>query len=333
MQDSLMTPLQLPLLDVSQPLHPSVLSVLNSACRDWGFFHITNHGISKELYNKIYILCKEVFNQPLDIKLKLGPSASINTYTPHFIASPFFESLRVSGPDFYNSAKKSSNVLFQRANSEFCEVLQEYGNKMIDLSKKIISILLNCLEDGFEKKYHESEFIRCHGYLRINNYSAPGNFDTGEIEGLGKHTDMSCITILYQDEIGGLQVRSKRGEWVNLTPNEGTLVVNIGDLLQAWSNGRLRSSEHRVVLKHCVNRFSMAFFWCFEDEKVIKAPEDLVGKENSRMYPPFICQDYVKFRENSERGRFDIVGYTVDDFTLKSTSISKDFNSKRSASI
>lgn len=202
---------------------------------------------------------------------------------------------------------------------------------MMALSKKIISILLNCLGEGFEKKYVKSEFSRCHGYLRINNYSAPESLDKGEIEGLGKHTDMSCITILYQDDIGGLQVRSKGGEWVNITPNEGTLVVNIGDLLQAWSNGRLRSSEHRVVLKHCVDRFSVAFFWCFEDEKVIKAPEDVVGEGNrSRMYPPFICQDYVKFRENSEKGRFDKVGYTVDDFAMKSTSISKDFIAQRS---
>ena len=50
------------------------------------------------------------------------------------------------------------------------------------------------------------------------------------------HIDMSCITILYQDEIGGLQVRSNEGEWIDINPSEGTLVVNIGDMLQAWSN-------------------------------------------------------------------------------------------------
>ncbi|XP_020589333.1 gibberellin 20-oxidase-like protein [Phalaenopsis equestris] len=333
MQNSQMNPLQLPLLDISQPLLPSVLSSLTSACREWGFFHIINHGISKELYTKIHIQSKEAFNQPLDIKLKLGPSANINTYTPHFIASPFFESLRVSGPDFYNSAKNSSDVLFQQSNSDFCEIFQEYGNRMMDLSKKIISILLNCLEDEFDKKKLESEFNRCHGYLRINNYSAPGSLDTLEIEGLGKHTDMSCITILYQDHTGGLQMRSKSGDWVSVAPRDGTLVVNIGDLLQAWSNGRLRSSEHRVVLKDCVNRFSMAFFWCFEDEKVIRAPEDVVGEGNRRMYPPFICQDYVKFRENSVKGRFDRVGYTVDDFAMKSNLMAKDFISQRSSSI
>lgn len=199
--------------------------------------------------------------------------------------------------------------------------MEEYGNKMVELSKRIIAVVLECLGDGFEMKYCESEFSQCHGYLRINNYIAPevvqeeeGN-GLGEIEGLGMHTDMSCITVLYQDESGGLQVRSKEG-WVDIETGEGTLVVNIGDLLQAWSNGRMRSSAHRVLLKKKkkVRRMSLAFFWCFEDEKVIMAPSDVVGEGKERIYRPFVCKEYVEFRQSSVQGRFDKVGFTVDDF-------------------
>lgn len=190
---------------------------------------------------------------------------------------------------------------------------------MAQLSKKIVEILLMSLGDGFEKKY-ESEFKNCHGYLRINNYLPPERFEDGEqVEGLGIHTDMSCVTIVYQlDETGGLQVKSKEGSWMEISPCEGStgLVVNVGDMLQAWSNDKLRSSEHRVVLKQPKNRYSMAFFWCFEDEKVILAPEDVVGDgEMSRMYKPFVCLDYVKFRENNESGNFEKVGFTVKDFS------------------
>lgn len=172
---------------------------------------------------------------------------------------------------------------------------------------------MRTLGEGFETKYYDSEFKNCHGYLRINNYTPPENLEE-EAEGLGMHTDMSCLTIVYQDEIGGLQVRSKDGKWMNIIPCEGTLVVNIGDMLQAWSNERLRSSEHRVVLKKPMNRFSLAFFWCFEDEKVILAPDEVVGQEHTRIYKPFVCLDYVKFRENNEKGRFEKVGFTVKDF-------------------
>ncbi|XP_052194007.1 gibberellin 20-oxidase-like protein [Diospyros lotus] len=306
------TSIQLPIVDISQPLEPSSLSSLVEACKELGFFHITNHGISKELYAKIRSLSEYLFGLPDDRKIKLGPFSSIRTYTPHYIASPFFESLRVSGPDFSSSAQSSADVLFDDHNSEFSELLLEYGSKMTELSEKIVKIVLRILGDDIERKYYDLEFKNCHGYLRIINYASPGSLE--EVEGLGMHTDMSCVTIVYQDEIGGLQVRSNHGNWINIVPCEGTLVVNIGDMLQAWSNERLRSSEHRVVLKKLVNRFSLAFFWCFEDEKVILAPDDVVGGGGKRMYNPFVCADYLKFRESNEKGNFDKVGFTVKDF-------------------
>ncbi|KAJ6933342.1 hypothetical protein NC651_008676 [Populus alba x Populus x berolinensis] len=263
--------IELPVFDISQPISPSCLSSLSLACNEWGFFHIINHGISK------------------DSKIKLGPSSSVRTYTPHFIASPFFESLRVSGPDFFASAQSSTGILLDHPNpDEFSETVKEYGIEMSELSRRIVRAVL---------------------------MSMGGDFAKGkEAEGLGMHTDMSCVTIVCQDEIGGLQVRSREGKWMDINPREDALVVNIGDLMHAWSNGRLRSSEHRVVLKRNVHRFSLAFFWCFEDEKVVFAPDEVVGEGSTRIYNPFVCREYLKFRESSEKGRFDKVGFTVKDF-------------------
>ncbi|KDP28628.1 hypothetical protein JCGZ_14399 [Jatropha curcas] len=314
--------IELPIVDISKPLDPSSVSFLSQACKNWGFFYIKNHGISKHLYNKIFLLSQHIFSLSSETKLELGPSSSSQSYTPPLIASPFYESLRVSGPNFSASAQNSAHILFknQQNTCEFSETLQECGRKMTELSKRIIQMLLLCLGDGFldYKKYYESEFKNCHGYLRIINYTTPKCLED-EVEGLGMHTDMSCITIVYQDQIGGLQVKSgKEGKWMDISPCEETLVVNIGDMLQAWSNDKFRSSEHRVVLKQsAVNRFSLAFFWCFEDEKVILAPDDVVGENNARIYYPFVCSAYVKFRENSERGKFEKVGLTVRDFAGK----------------
>ncbi|TKY65442.1 Gibberellin 3-beta-dioxygenase 4 [Spatholobus suberectus] len=303
----------IPILDLSQPLQPSSLSSLYKASKDWGFFHIINHGISKDLCSQLQSLSNHLFGLPSHTKLRLGPFSSLKSYTPYFIASPFFESLRVNGPNFYVSANSSAEILFDKKDSKFSLIIQEYCSKMEELSKRILKLVLMGIGDVIERKFYDSEFKKCHGYLRINNYSAQEIMED-QVEGLGMHTDMSCITILYQDEIGGLQVRSHEGEWIDICPSEGTLVVNIGDMLQAWSNDKLRSSEHRVVLKHHVNRFSLAFFWCFEDDKVILAPDEVVGEGNKREYKPFVCLDYLKFRENNERGRFDKVGFTVKDF-------------------
>ncbi|CAI9101838.1 OLC1v1039254C1 [Oldenlandia corymbosa var. corymbosa] len=301
------TTIKLPSLDISQPMCSCCLSSLAAACREWGFFLISNHGISKELYTKIQSFSRDFFSLPPDAKLKL------KAYTPHFIASPFFESLRVSGPEFAASARGSADVLSDQHRKEFSELLQEYGLKMSAISKEILRLVLMILGDE-ANEYYESEFGNCQGYLRINNYTPPDDLEE-EAEGLGMHTDMSCITIVYQDEVGGLQVKSRDGKWMDILPCEGTLVVNIGDLLQAWSNDKCRSSEHRVVLrKKLVNRFSLGFFWCFENEKVVLAPDDVVGKGNSRRYKPFVCSDYLKFRENNEKGKFEIVGFTVKGF-------------------
>jgi len=68
-------------------------------------------------------------------------------------------------------------------------------------------------------------------------------------------------------------MRSKEGKWIDINPCEDHLVVNIGDLMQAWSNGRLRLSEHRVVLRKLVNRVSLSFLLCFVGKKVILAPQ------------------------------------------------------------
>ncbi|KAE8722231.1 transcription factor GLABRA 3-like isoform X1 [Hibiscus syriacus] len=307
--------LKLPVLDLNATsLYSSSSSSLLKACEEWGFFYVTNHGIPQNLFTKIREFSDDVFCLCSDTKLKLGPSSCLKTYTPRFIASSYFESLRVSGPDFFASSQASIDELFGQGRPEFSEILQEYGSNMTKLSKRIIEIILKSLGDGYEKKFSDSEFGNCHGYMRISNYKPPDDVEEKEVEGLGMHTDMSCITIVFQDELGGLQMRSKDGKWLNIHPCEDSLVVNIGDLMQAWSNGRLRSSEHRVVLRRFRNRFSLAFFWCFEDQKVIVAPDEIVGTGNPRIYSPFVCLKYMKFRESNEVGNFEKIGYTVKDF-------------------
>ncbi|KAI4376149.1 hypothetical protein MLD38_013940 [Melastoma candidum] len=307
-------PVHLPVLDLAQPVEMSFLSSLSRACHEWGFFYVTNHGVPDDIFSTICSLSKAIFSLPPELKLKLGPDSGIKSYTPRFIASPYFESLLVSGSDFYSSAKASSDELGCEHLSDLCDLLQEYGTRMTVVAKKVIEVLLKVLGNEFEVKFTEPEFSHCHGYLRLINYASPEMVTEKEVEGLGMHTDMSCISIVCQDESGGLQMRSNEGNWLNVEPRKGYLVVNIGDLMQAWSNGRLRSAEHRVVLRRPVNRHSLAFFWCFEDEKVILAPDEVVGKGNVRLYRPFLCCKYLRFRESNEEGKFEKIAYTVNDF-------------------
>lgn len=110
---------EIPILDISKTLDSSSLSSLIKASKVWGFFHIINHGISKELCSQLHSISKYLFSLPSETKLRVGPFSSLKSYTPHFIASPFFESLRVNGPNFYVSAKSSSEILFDKQDSKF----------------------------------------------------------------------------------------------------------------------------------------------------------------------------------------------------------------------
>ncbi|CAH8305978.1 unnamed protein product [Eruca vesicaria subsp. sativa] len=312
---------ELPVFDISKPLNESSLTSLQDACKEWGFFYVTNHGISGDMYQKLRRFSSGVFGLGDEEKMKMGAS----NYTPRFIASPFFESLRVSGPDYYASAKSSLDAFADQAtDEEFSELMKEYGKRMTELCEKIMKDILSSFGDNLHHKYYESEFGNCHGYFRINNYTIPLEQDHQEddvdlLEGLGMHTDMSCITIVDQDDIGGLQVRTRDGiGLMDINPKDQALVVNVGDLLHAWTNGQLRSSQHRVVLKRhssVGNRFSLAFFWCFDDQKVVFAPDEVVeGGKGGRVFRSFKCGDYLRFRESNEKGKFEKVGHTVEDF-------------------
>lgn len=108
-----MATIELPVFDISKPFDSPSLLALSQACKEWGFFRITNHGVSKDLHAKLRVLSDDLFGLSDETKLKVGPLSSEKTYTPHFVASPFFESLRVSGPDFYASALSSAKILLQ----------------------------------------------------------------------------------------------------------------------------------------------------------------------------------------------------------------------------
>ena len=85
--------------------------------------------------------------------------------------------------------------------------------------------------------------------------------EAGEPFGVSPHTDYGCLTLLYQDQVGGLEVLGRDGDWVTAHPIEDTFVVNVGDLLARWSNDGLRSTPHRVINRAGRERFSLAVAW------------------------------------------------------------------------
>jgi isopenicillin N synthase-like dioxygenase len=107
--------------------------------------------------------------------------------------------------------------------------------------------------------------------------------------GIGSHTDIQCLTLLWQDMSGGLQVLSASDEWLDARPIAGTLVVNIGDFLQRLSNNRFKSTVHRVYNRQSTSRYSMPFFLGFNPDSVCQVVPSCVDEAHPALYEPISC--------------------------------------------
>lgn len=113
--------------------------------------------------------------------------------------------------------------------------------------------------------------------------------------GVGPHTDFGVLTVLCQDDVGGLQVESLDGDWIDAPPIDGTLVVNVGDLLERWTDGAFRSTPHRVVNRSGRERLSLVLAFDPDPTTMIDARE-IYGPGHRSGQPPISCGDYLVWR-------------------------------------
>ena len=135
--------------------------------------------------------------------------------------------------------------------------------------------------------------------LRLLHYP-PQPTPTGQHIRAGAHEDINTITLLLGAEEAGLELKTKDGRWIPVSPKQGELVINIGDMLQRLTNGRLRSTSHRVVnpapdrASHA--RFSMPFFLHFRPDFLIEALPGTIGEGEQPKWPPITAHDYLAER-------------------------------------
>ncbi|KAH9288973.1 hypothetical protein KI387_033090, partial [Taxus chinensis] len=284
-----MTEINLPQIDISQvPLEfegnhiqdHAELAKLREACKEWGFFRVVNHGITPELLQKVVSVTQDLLSMPAEVKDRVTTSNPMESY----IRSPDFDVFCFVGMPNPDSIQEIALKIWPEGNSKFCEATGKFSLLLSDLGTKIIKFILASL--GLDAtKFYQSDFEKCKANLHINGYSSHGKC-MGDVV-LPCHADVECLTILYNDENAGLQVRSKQFKWFNIKYEPDSFVVNIADCLQAWSNGRYRSADHRVVYTGWKNRISLPFSIIFPQDYQIWAPEELVDEDNPRRYKPF----------------------------------------------
>ena len=166
-----------------------------------------------------------------------------------------------------------------------------YWRSTLTLARELIKVFALCLdlpEDYFKDltSYPGADGVfNFYPGLSSEMVNGDGPIDVG----LGAHTDLQCLTILWQDQVGGLQVLNNQGEWIKAKPIPGTFVVNIGDFLMRMSNGRLKSTVHRVYNRTTQDRLSMPFFLGFNFNEVCSVLPTCTDEKNPPLYEPISC--------------------------------------------
>ncbi len=256
-----------------------VVEKIGEACRDWGFFQVVNHGVSDVLIDRVWDETQRFFSLPRHVKLSITRTKdNPRGYYDRELTKnardlkEVFDFANVPFPDLPDEHPKNRAAVdgqnqwpatlptFKPTMTEYFEACEQLGRKFLEAF---------CLGLGVPRDTLHRHFTENHtGFVRLNYYPLDDPLepaDSATITPLGDmalhhHTDAGALTILLQDDVGGLEVFGG-DEWLHVEPVEGAFVINIGDMMQVWSNDRYRAALHRVLPRKERERFSIPFFF------------------------------------------------------------------------
>ncbi|QCD89404.1 protein DMR6-LIKE OXYGENASE 2-like [Vigna unguiculata] len=318
---------EIPVIDLSESRdESSIISDIGKACEEWGFFQIVNHGVSSELCREVEIEAKKFFGLELEEKRKVKRD-EVNSMGYHDGEhtknvrdwKEVFDYLvedNAQVPSSYEPDDKDLRTLtnqWPQHSPHFRKIMEEYAREVEKLSYKLLGWILSSLGLAGDK-FHGC-FKNQLSMVRLNYYP-PCPFPHLAL-GVGRHKDSSAFTVLAQDEVGGLQVKRKSdGEWIPVRPFPNAYIINVGDIVQVWSNDKYESVEHRVVVNTTKERFSVPFFFFPSHHVNVKPVEELVSEETPAKFREY---NYGKFFANRNRSDFkkrDVENIQIDHFRI-----------------
>ncbi|BAT75063.1 hypothetical protein VIGAN_01286400 [Vigna angularis var. angularis] len=286
---------------------------IGSACKEWGFFQVINHKVPLDKRQRIEEAARKFFALDLEEKLKVRRDA-VNVlgyfeaeHTKNVRDWKEIYDFNVQEPTFIPPLLQhddDQSVQFQWDNRwphnppDFKEACKEYAQEVEKLAYKLMELV--ALSLGLEANRFRSYFTHNTSNIRLNHYP-PCPYPLLAL-GLGHHKDTGVLTVLAQDEVGGLEVRRKSdGEWIRVKPIFNSFIINVGDMIQIWSNDAYESVEHRVVVNSEKDRFSIPFFLKPALYTDVMPFEELLGDENP---PKYRSLNWGKFRTARMRSNF-----------------------------
>ncbi|ESW27687.1 hypothetical protein PHAVU_003G223100 [Phaseolus vulgaris] len=297
--------LSLPIIDLSSPHRLSTADSVRQACVEYGFFYLVNHGVDTQFLRKVFHQSAHFFSLPLQHKIDLARK-EYRGYTPLYAETLHPTSLSKGDPkeSYYIGSLEDTSVthLNQWPSEELLPnwkpTMESLFWKLLAAGKNLLSLIamsLNLDEDYFEKI---GALNKPAAFLRLLHY--PGELVSGEqICGASPHSDYGMVTLLMTDGVPGLQIcKDKFKEpqvWEDVYHVEGALIVNIGDLLERWTNCLYRSTLHRVMSTG-KERYSAAFFLDPPSDCLVECFESCCSESSPPRFPPIRSGDYLNER-------------------------------------
>ncbi len=305
---------EIPVIDVSALIdgdaaaRAEVHRQIVDAAEKNGFFYVVEHGVPRELVDSVFRVAAAFFATPEAEKMKLGlaNSTCFRGYLPLDSRGSdptkrnYLEAFQIGeehdADDDYERMMYGPNQ-WPDTPAELRDVMMAYHREMHALSDRLQKAF--AVGIGFPEDYFLKYYKKALNQLRLLHYPPqPPDVDEG-VMGARMHTDTGTFTILLQDQNGGLEVETPSGEWVAATPLDGAFVVNIGDMLENWTNGRFISIKHRVVNRSGNERYSVPYFLNPDLDAVVEPLPEFTGPDNPPKFEPVHVGQFLSERFDS----------------------------------
>lgn len=302
--------LKLPVIDFSElqgPNRSHVIDSLASACEEYGFFQVVNHGVPEEVISNMMDVSTRFFGMSHEERAK---------YMSNDMASPvrYGTSFNQNKDnvfcwrDFLKLICKPSSEILRHWPStpfDFREKAFTYANETKLLFLALTEAIMEALGRNGQKTPEDDEVLEQFqegSQMMVVNCFPPCP-EPDLTLGMPAHSDYGFLTLVLQDEVKGLQIQHK-GKWITVDPVAGSFVVNVGDHLEIFSNGRYKSVLHRVVVNSTKPRISVANLHSVPNNCVVRPWAKLIDHQSPRRYmdtdfPTFL--EYISSREPKKK--------------------------------
>jgi isopenicillin N synthase-like dioxygenase len=282
---------------------------LDLALTETGFMSITNLGIDALLLKQVFAASREFFTGDPAIKAASAYASAAENFGYQGLCEEHLD------PDKPADIKETFTMrnLLQHAvdderwpSPEFRDLMLTFYQACLEGAYRVQRVMA-CklgLEPEFFVRQHNGENVS----LRLLYYPASGLDSVApEQLGAGAHTDYGMLTLLFQDDVGGLEVLDKNSQWQAVDYVDSAIVMNSGDLLERWTNGAYKSTLHRVKPKiGQKERFSVVMFVDPDSATSVSVLESCISGDKPALYPPITAGEHVQQRiQASHRGNFE----------------------------